>query len=45
MNILSLHLGHDGSVTIIEGDQIIVHHQLDRFNKFKHEFTPSFELF
>jgi len=45
MNILALHLGHDGSVTVIEGDEIIIHHQLDRFNKFKHEFAPSFELF
>jgi len=45
MNILSLHLGHDGSVTILEEDEIIIHHQLDRFNKFKHEFIPSFELF
>jgi len=44
MNILSLHLGHDGSVTIIEGNEVVIHHQLDRFNKFKHEFMPSFDL-
>ena len=44
MNILSLHLGHDGSVTIIEGNEVVIHHQLDRFNKFKHEYMPSFEL-
>lgn len=44
MNILALHLGHDGSLTIIEGDEIIIHHQLDRFNKYKHEYIPSFDL-
>ena len=44
MNILSLHLGHDGAVTIISGDEVIVHHQLDRFNRFKNEFFPTFEV-
>ena len=44
MNILSLHLGHDGAITVLAGDEIIVHHQLDRFNKFKYEFIPTFEL-
>ena len=44
MNILSLHLGHDGSLTIISDDEVIVHHQLDRFNKFKNEFFPTFEV-
>ena len=45
MNILSLHLGHDGAITIIAGDEVIIHHQLDRFNKFKHEHTPVYGLF
>ena len=44
MNILSLHLGHDGAVTIVSGDEVVVHHQLDRFNKFKNEFFPTFEV-
>lgn len=44
MNILALHLSHDGSITVIEGDEIVVHHQLDRYNKFKHEFIPSIEV-
>ena len=44
MNILSLHLGHDGAVTIISDNEVIVHHQLDRFNKFKNEFFPTFEV-
>ena len=44
MNILALHLGHDGSITVISGDEIIVHHQLDRFNKYKHEYIPSHNI-
>ena len=45
MNILSFHFGHDGSVTIIEGDQIVIHHQLERFSKLKHQYYPTVELF
>ena len=45
MNILSFHIGHDGSVTILEGDEIVIHHQLDRFNGLKHQFYPTIELF
>ena len=45
MNILSFHMGHDGSVTIIENDQIVIHHQLERFNGLKNQFYPSIEVF
>ena len=45
MNILSFHVGHDGSVTILEGDEIVVHHQLERFNGLKHQYNPTIELF
>lgn len=45
MNILSFHMGHDGSVTILEGDEIVVHHQLERFNGLKNQFYPTIELF
>lgn len=45
MNILSFHLGHDGSVSVIEGDEIVIHHQLDRFSKIKNLFYPTIELF
>ena len=45
MNILSFHMGHDGSVTILEGDQIVVHHQLERFNGLKNQFYPTVNLF
>ena len=44
MNILALHLGHDGAATIISDDEVIVHHQLDRFNKYKNEFFPTYEV-
>lgn len=45
MNILSFHIGHDGSVTILQGDEIVIHHQLDRFNGLKHQFYPTIDLF
>jgi len=45
MNILSFHFGHDGSVTILEGDEIVAHHQIDRFCGIKHQFFPTIELF
>ena len=38
-------MGHDGSVTILEGDQIVVHHQLERFNGLKNQFYPTVNLF
>jgi len=38
-------MGHDGSVTILEGDEIVVHHQLERFNGLKNQFYPTIELF
>ena len=45
MNILSFHLGHDGSVSILEGDEIVVHHQLDRFCGIKHQTFLTIQLF
>lgn len=44
MNILAFHMGHDGSVTILEGNEVVAHHQLDRFNKLKHQYVPTLEL-
>ena len=38
-------MGHDGSVTVLEGDEIVIHHQLERFNGLKHQFYPTIELF
>jgi|TARA_E500000318_G_scaffold37900_2_gene36480 carbamoyltransferase len=38
-------MGHDGSVTILEGDQIVVHHQLERFNGLKNHFYPTINIF
>ena len=45
MNILSFHFGHDGSVSILEGDEIVVHHQLDRFCGIKHQTFLTIKLF
>ena len=45
MNILSLHQGHDGAVTILSGNEIVVHHQLDRFNGHKHQSMSTPSLF
>jgi predicted NodU family carbamoyl transferase len=44
MNILAIHTSHDGSISIVCDNTLIVHQQIDRFNKFKHDSIPSFEL-
>ena len=44
MKILSYHFGHDGSITFLEGNRIVYHSQLERFNKFKSNSVPSREL-
>jgi predicted NodU family carbamoyl transferase len=44
MNILAIHTSHDGSISIVSDNVLIVHQQIDRFNKFKHDSIPSFEL-
>ena len=42
---LYIHTSHDGSVTLIDDRRIIFHHQIDRFNRFKHTASPSFRFF
>lgn len=44
MNVLSLHVSHDGCATYIKDNQIVFHTQIDRYNKIKHFTIPSFEL-
>lgn len=44
MKCLFIHTGHDGSITIIVDKKIIVHHQIDRFNRLKHSALPSHAL-
>ena len=44
MNILAVHTSHDGSISIISDNVLVVHQQIDRFNKFKHDSIPCFEL-
>tara|TARA_R110000744_G_scaffold120576_2_gene224640 strand:+ start:3196 stop:4599 length:1404 start_codon:yes stop_codon:yes gene_type:complete len=45
MSSLYIHGSHDGSVTLIDNKKIIFHHQIDRFNRFKHTASPSFKIF
>jgi|TARA_R110000803_G_scaffold29044_1_gene66610 predicted NodU family carbamoyl transferase len=44
MYILSIHLGHDGAFSISKDKKLLVHCQLDRFNRMKHstDFSGSF---
>jgi len=39
-----IHTGHDGSVTIVNNKRVVVHHQIDRFNRLKHSPLPSHGL-
>ena len=45
MSSLYIHGSHDGSVTLIDNKKIIFHHQIDRFNRFKHTASPPFKIF
>jgi carbamoyltransferase len=42
-NILTLHLGHNGSISISKNNNLIVHTELERYNKkkFSDEFTQN----
>ena len=44
MKCLFIHTGHDGAITIVDNKEIVVHHQIDRFNRFKHSALPSHNL-
>ena len=44
MNILSLHLSHEGCATYVKNNKIIFHTQLDRYNKFKYNTFPNYEI-
>jgi carbamoyltransferase len=41
MNVLTLHYGHNGSVTISENYKLIVHTELERFSKIKYSKKVS----
>ena len=41
MNYLFIHASHDGTITIVQENKVIVHTQIDRFNRFKHTSFPS----
>lgn len=44
MNLLIVHTSHDGSITVIKDDKLVVHSQLERFNKIKSSPYPTIPL-
>jgi carbamoyltransferase len=42
MNSIFIHASHHGSITIVSDNEIIVHAQLDRFNRYKNSGLPSY---
>ncbi len=44
MHILSIYFGHDGAFSIAQGNKLLMHCQLDRFNRIKHSFQLSNSL-
>ena len=44
MNGLYIHASHHGSVTIVSDNEVIVHAQLDRFNRYKNSGLPSYSV-
>lgn len=44
MNLLIVHTSHDGSITVIKDSQLVVHTQIERFNKIKSSSYPSIQL-
>jgi carbamoyltransferase len=45
MNVLSIHTSHHGSISISQNNQLIVHTEISRFNKFKYFPWPCDKLF
>jgi len=44
MNVLSIHASHDGSISISQGNELIIHTEISRFNKLKHHALPTVGL-
>ena len=44
MNVLTIHCGHSGSITISKDNELIVHTELERFSKFKYSDIVAFDL-
>jgi carbamoyltransferase len=44
MNILSIYTSHDGAITVSKDNELIVHCEISRFNKFKHSPLPNYEI-
>jgi predicted NodU family carbamoyl transferase len=45
MNVLSIHTSHHGSISISQNNELIVHTEISRFNKFKYIPWPCDKLF
>ena len=44
MNIISIHTSHDGSITIVKNNKLLIHTQIDRFNNIIASAMPSLKL-
>jgi|TARA_R100001530_G_scaffold11550_3_gene11076 carbamoyltransferase len=44
VNIIAIHTGHDGSVSVCSNNELVIHQKIDRYNKSKHNAYPSPEL-
>lgn len=44
MNIISIHTSHDGAITIVKNNKLLVHTQIDRFNNIIASAMPSLKL-
>ena len=44
MNSLYIHASHHGSLTVVSDGEVLVHAQLDRFNRYKNSGLPSYEV-
>ena len=43
MNCLYIHASHHGSLTVVSDGELVVHAQLDRFNRYKNSGLPSYD--
>lgn len=44
MNVLSIYTSHDGAISVSKNNELIVHCEISRFNKFKHSPLPNYEI-
>ena len=44
MNVLSIYTSHNGAISVSKDNELIVHCEISRFNKFKHSPLPNYEI-